>query len=178
HHVGVHLAGLPVRAQLARRVEAAAPFVTRHVDQPDSGEVESVEQRAVRGAPASTPSPRRVVLMPHNTYPPRPAAAIWVSMSGVLGSSVPMCIGRAGSAIASSAAAAAVASRRCSRQVHWRSSYFTATESSLERSRSSCWTVSATASVCSVRRGSVDGSQPDRHGALLQLFARKGASNR
>src|SRR5581483_4812702 len=119
----------------------------------------------------SNASPRRVVLMPHTTYPPSPTAAICVSMSGVFPKSVPTCTGRCGSAMASSAAACADASRRCSRHVHWRPSYLTATESSSSRVRNSCWTVSLIGNP-------VDGPEPYRYGAVLELFARQRTADR
>ena len=83
-------------------------------------------------------APRRVLFTPHNTYPPSPAAAIAVSIAGVLPSSVPTCSGRSVSASAISAAACRDASSRCSRQVHAWSPNRTAVVDSSRRSRSSC----------------------------------------
>ena len=102
----------------------------------------STSWQSDRRMSAARPSPRRVVLIPHSTYPPSAAAAIDRSIAGVLPSSAPTCMGRDGSASAMSADASAAASARCSRQVHVRSSCIIAMPSSSIRDRSSCCTVS------------------------------------
>src|SRR5512139_2169159 len=49
---------------------------------------------------ASRPVPRRVVFRPTSTCSPKPAAASWKAISGVLSSSTPTCGGRSGSSSA------------------------------------------------------------------------------
>ncbi|SKS64878.1 Uncharacterised protein [Mycobacteroides abscessus subsp. abscessus] len=65
----------------------------------------------------SRPSPRRVLLMAHKTYPPCAAAAIAVVIAGVFPRRVPTCNGRVGSAIRISAAAWRAAVARWARHV-------------------------------------------------------------